>query len=452
MFSRRQISNPICPLQHETEFGFVKTVGWLSALIRFATSGCCLPKPACQLLQRTNTTSVSECPAAPSEAIAPLSLPRIEFGERNAIVLPVTMENILGWPLNEQLGPAEVQLAGLSESLCHTMAFAAAPAGNEIEKHRDWLERNGAGSPTLFAAMNQQAFFERGSHTARTLDLFLNLANLYSQQPALQNSQLLLGDTKQAIKKLRAAGIPLKMDETELDRMQLEISEQQTTMLKQQLQLTAGLRQLLNLVPESVPIWTITDQPLVVDDIGIDLENDYATALAQRGDLQAIELLADDPASVTTEQLGLLATSGTTPLSAKLPRPKAAQWWQMRARIQIKRQLEVITKQETSRRRAQLMDLAESKRQQIRKEIFDAFVALNNNRRLLEIKQQRMASLQQSILAAERAKDDLPLNAEQHVAKLLEANKLQSEIINQLFAIAIDVNHLKQARGDYAFE
>ena len=98
------------------------------------------------------------------------------------------------------------------------------------------------------------------------------------------------------------------------------------------------------------------------------------------------------------------------------------------------------------------MDLAESKRQQIRKEIFDATDTLNSNRKLLTIKRQRLASLLQSILAAERAKDEIQLDAEKHVANLLKANKLESEIINQLFAIAIDINQLKQARGDYAIE
>ena len=452
MFSRRQISNSTCSLQRKTDFGFVKTVWRLCALILVASTGCCLPKPDCQLARGESSSSVSECPSTPAETSVPVTLPQIDFSERTAIALPVTMKNIMGWPLNSQLAPYEGLLGELSEALCHSIAFVGSPAGNEIDKHRDWLARNGAGSPTLFEAMSQQALYERGSHTARTLDLFFNLANLYSQQPTLKNSQTLLEDTQQAIEKLRAAGIPVKMDVTEFDRNNLEVVEQQTIMLKQQLQLTAGLRQLLNLQTESIPIWTVTSHVSVTEEFGRDPESDYATALMQRGDLRAIELLANDPASVTSEQLSLLATSGTPLLNAKLLRPKVAQWWQLRARVRIKRQLEAITREETNRRRTQLMDLAESKRQQIRKEIFEATVALNNNRRLLELKQERLASLQQSILAAERAKDDLPLDAEQHVAKLIEANKLESEIINQQFAIAIDANHLKQARGDYAFE
>ena len=452
MFSRRQISNSICSPQRRTDFGFVKTVRLLCALTLVMNSGCCLPKPDCQLGPAGNSSSVSECPSTPAETSLLVTLPQIDFSERTAIALPVTMKNILGWPLNNQLAPYQGQLGELSEALCHSIAYFGSPSGNEIDKHREWLARNGAGSPTLFEAMRQQALFERGAHTARTLDLFFNLANLYSQQPTLKSSQTLLLDTQQAIEKLREAGIPIKMDVTEFDRNNLEVVEQQTIMLKQQLQLTAGLRQLLNLQTESMPIWTVINHASVSEEFGRDPESDYATALVQRGDLRAIELLANDPASVTAEQLSLLATSGTPLLNAKLPRPKVAQWWQLRARVKIKRQLEAITREETSRRRTQLMDLAESKRQQIRKEIFEATVALNNNRRLLELKQERLASLQQSILAAERAKDDLPLDAKQHVAKLIEANKLESEIINQQFAIAIDANHLKQARGDYALQ
>ena len=82
----------------------------------------------------------------------------------------------------------------------------------------------------------------------------------------------------------------------------------------------------------------------------------------------------------------------------------------------------------------------------------DAFANLSTNRRLLEIKQQRLAILRESILAAERAKNEVPLNAEKHLEKILAANKLESEIINQSFAIAIDINHLKRARGDYTLE
>ena len=39
-------------------------------------------------------------------------LPQIEFSERTAIALPVTMENVVGWPLNKQLAPSEKRPAG----------------------------------------------------------------------------------------------------------------------------------------------------------------------------------------------------------------------------------------------------------------------------------------------------------------------------------------------------
>ena len=88
---------------------------------------------------------------------------------------------------------------------------------------------------------------ERNSHVGRTLDLFFNLANIYSQQPTLQDSHQILDDTTQAIEKLRAASIPLTIDVTEFDRMKLEIDEQTANLLKQQQQLTAGLQLLLQL-------------------------------------------------------------------------------------------------------------------------------------------------------------------------------------------------------------
>jgi hypothetical protein len=453
MFSRRQISVSTCSPVTKTDFGFAVAIGWLCALTLLMSLGCCSSKPNRRLIPQKNSSSELACSSPTTGPFATVRLPQIEFSRRTAIELPVTMENVMGWPLNQQLAPSEKQLQELSVSRCQEIAFAASPAGNEIDKHRDWLLRNDAGSQVIFEAMSQQAIHERNSHVGRTLDLFFNLANIYSQQPTLQDSHQILDGTTQAIEKLRAASIPLAMDVAEIDRMKLEIDEQTNILLKQQQQLTAGLQLLLQLDSEPLPIWTtLPPQKLVSEDFGTDPAGEYATALIQRGDLRAIELLANDPGSVTTEQLTLLATGGTSLLNAKLPVPKVAQWWQFRIRNKIKQQLEVLSQQETIRRREQLMDLAESKRQQIRKEIFDATETLNSNRKLLTIKQQRLASLLQSILAAERAKDEVLLDAEKHVVNLLKANKLESEIINQLFAIAIDINQLKQARGDYANE
>lgn len=453
MFLRRQISESTCSRVSKTESGFAMAVRLLCALTFVVTFGCCSSKSNRQLPATTNSLGVPECSSTTTSEFGSVSLPQIAFNERTGIALPVTLEKTKGWPLNEQLAPCEKQLQELSESVCQELAFAASPIGNEIDKHRDWLMRNGAGSPAIFEAMSQQAMHERNSHVARSFDLFLNLANIYSQQPTWQDSHLVLENTKQAIEKLRDAGIPLKTDVTEFDRMRLEIDEQSAILLKQQQQLNAGLRQMLHLASDPNSIWPkMTIQTSAADEFERDPESEYAAAIMQRGDLRAIELLANDPASVTSEQMALLATSGTPLISAKLPVPKAARWWQFRLQSRIEQQLKVISQQETIRRREQLMDLAESKRQQIRKEVFDAIETLNSNRKLLAIKQQRLASLLQSILSAERAKDEVQLDAEKHVERLLKANKLESEIINQLFVIAIDINQLKKVRGDYASE
>ena len=163
-----------------------------------------------------------------------------------------------------------------------------------------------------------------------------------------------------------------------------------------------------------------TDNPQqsVSEDFGTDPAGEYAIALNQRGDLRAIELLANDPASVTTEQLALLATGGTPLLNAKLPVPKVAQWWQFRIRSKIKQQLEVISQQETIRRREQLNWIwrRPNGNRSGRKSLMRPTHSTTTGN-YSTIKQRRLASLRQSILAAERAKDEVQLDAEKHVEK-----------------------------------
>ena len=452
MFLRRQISVSNLTRVTKTEWVCRVNVGLLCALAFSISLGCC-SRPSMRREVSSNSSAGLLRPASQSDLIATLQLPQIEFGERTPIELPVTLELVMGWPLNEQLASSEGRLQELSLARCREIAFAAAPAANQIDKHREWLLRNDAASQTVLEAMTQQAVYERNLHVHRTLNLFFNLANVYCQQPALKDSQRILDDTKQAIEKLREAGTPLKIDLGEFDRTKLELDEQAAILLRQQQRLTAGLEQILQLDATPLPIWTkLATQSTVPLELGQDPESEYVIALSQRGDLRAIELLANDPASVTTEQLAMLATGGAPLLNAQLPLPKVARWWQLRVRSRIKRQIELISEQETIRRREQLTDLAETKRRQIRNEIFDATDNLASSRKLLEIKRQRLASLAQSIEAAERAKDDILLNADEHVQKRLEATKLESEIVNQLFTIAVDISQLRLARGDFSVE
>ncbi len=452
MFSRRQISASSFTRVTKTERYYFVAVGLFCAVAFSISLGCC-SRPVMRHDVSNNLPAGLLQPASQPVSFSTALLPEVGFSERTPIELPVTSEPVLGWPLNDELAPNEGRLQDLSLVHCQEIALTAASVANQIDKHREWLLRNGASSQTVVEAMTAQAKYERNLHVHRTLNLFFNLANIYCQQPGLQDANRILEDTKQAIEKLREAGVALKIDVGEFDRKKLELDEQAAILLRQQKQLEAGLQQLLQLDPSPLPIWTrITTHSTVSQEFGQDPESDLLTALSQRGDLRAIELLAADPASVTTEQLAALATGGTPLLSARLPLPKVASWWQLRMRRRIKQRIDVITQQETIRRREQLTDLAETKRRQIRKEIYDAADNLASSRKLLAIKQERLVSLRQSIEAAERAKDDVPLNAEEHVKKLLEATKLESEIVNQLFAIAIDISQLQQVRGDFAIE
>ena len=280
------------------------------------------------------------------------------------------------------------------------------------------------------------------------MDVFFNLANLYSQQPTILESHDVIDAALRAVKKLRAANIPLPIDERQFDRQHLEIDEQSTVLIQQQTSLTQGLEQLLNLPSSENAIWTTTS--LIERRHEFNWESELQLAYLQRGDLLAIEALASHPESVTTEQLAFLATGGSALLPAKLPLPKITSLLERIVKRKIREKLARLSELETGRRREQLTDLAETKRRIIKKEVSDALIAIETSQKILDIKREKLASLETSIRAAENAKDEIPLDAQQHLKNLLAAEKLKSEIIDKSFSIALEMNRLKRARGDYA--
>ena len=375
-------------------------------------------------------------------------LPIIPFEGRPPILIPLATESVNGWPMGEDLSADKSELRELYDWRCREMAFRVSPIGSEIDKHVEWLIQNRAASSTLIEAMKYQSSHARGEHVAQSMNVFLNLANLYTQQPTILESHQEIDRSLRAVKKIRAADIQLSIDERQFERQHLDIDEQSTVLLQQQTALTHGLEQLLDLQPASQSVWTVAAPVEHRQDFSPGSEVELA--FSQRGDLLAIEVLARHPESVTTEQLAFLATGGSALMPAKLPLPKITSLLERIVKRKVREKLAQLSKLETERRREQLEELAATKRRIIKKEIANALAAIDTSQKILRLKQKKLTSLEKSIRAAETAKDELPLDAEQHLKNRLAAAKLKSEIIDKSFAIAIEMNQLKRARGDYS--
>ncbi len=413
-------------------------------------SGCRVP----QNCLRRDQGWEDPCPPCPllclPEPPETCPLPLIEFEFRNPVTAPTTGEPILGWPIADDASVANTPLRNLSRIETQRRAAAVSPIAREIEKHRDWLKRNNAACPILLEALTQQAAHERNLHTGQALELFLNLANVYCQQPTLAESHSILRDTKRSLDKIRDADISPAVDTSDIERQTIELRELTIGLRQKQQRLTRGLELLLRIEFSQTPIWTDM-QHASLPGRSFNLEQQFATAIVQRADLKALELLANDCSRFTANQFRAIVTSSSPFLGAGLPRPAAAAaWWRSKhIKDEVKRKYDAVTAEETQRRRLQMLALAEAKRNLIKRALGEVIDSLQSNWQLLEFKQQRLDSLQHSIRVAEKAKDKTPLAPGAHLKKRLAVTKLQSEIIDQQFRLALDQVKLKRIRGDY---
>ena len=421
------------------------------SLFVLASSGCHVVRP-CLDRQRVaeKPCSCSTCPPlCTNNHSAAFGLTEIPFELRLPITQPVSGQSQQGWPISSEISIDDRPLRKLSHQQCEQMAMSIAPIANEIETHRQWLANNNAACSGLLDAMAYQAAYERNLQAGQSMQVFLNLANIYSQQPTIAQSHTILDGTQRALEKIRDAEIKQAGDTTALARQHLEIEEQEIELRRKQQQLTHGLEVLLGIESGSTPIWTEVSQQ-ILPARSLDLESQYARAIAQRGDLKMLESLSNDCSKFTADQFQAIAASTSPLLGAGLPRPVAATWWRSsRFKEQVQHDIDRVTAEEIRRRRELLMGLADAKRKLIRHQLSDAITSIEADWKLLDVKQQRLASLETAILVAEKSKDTTALDPTVYLEQRLEMSKIQSEIIDQQFQIAIDHAKLKQIRGDY---
>ena len=397
------------------------------------------PCPSCPPLTTTNQTTA-------------IRLAEFSFEERLPIIQPVSGQSVLGWPISRDISIDNRPLRKLSQQQCEQMARSTAPIANEIETHRQWLATNHATCPGLLDALTHQAAHERNLQVGQTMEVFLNLANIYSQQPTIAKSHSILDGTQRALEKIREAEVTKTGDTTSLARQQLEIKEQETELRQKQQQLTHGLEMLSGLDAAPSSIWTEVSQTILPPRF-LDLENQYARAIAQRGDLKMLESLSKDCSKFTADQFVAVAAKSSPLLGVGLPRPAAAAWWRCsRFKEEVQQEIDCVTAQETQRRREQLLGLADAKRKLIKNQLSDTITSVEAAWTLLDLKQQRLASLETAIRVAEKSKDTTAIDPVEYLKQRLESTKIESEIIDQQFQIAIGHVKLKQLRGDYGVD
>ena len=394
------------------------------------------------------------CPSCPPLCTAKQSiaygLAEIPFDARLPIIQPVSGQSLLGWPISSEISVDDRPLRNLSQQQCEQMARSIAPIANEIETHRQWLAANNAACPGLLDALAYQADYERSLQAGQSMEVFLNLANIFSQQPNIAQSHSILDGTQRVLEKIRDAEVSQTGDTTALARQHLEIEEKEIELRQKQQQLTHGLELLLGLEATSTPIWTeISEQ--ILPPRSLDLQNQYARAIAQRSDLKVLESLSNDCSQFTADQFEAMVASSSPLLGTGLPRPIAAAWWRSsRFKEQVQQEIDRVTAAETQRRREQLQGLADAKRKLIKRQLNDAITSIETAWKLLDVKQQRLTSLETAIRVAEKSKDTTTLDPAEHLKRRLELTKIESEIVDQQFQIAIGHVKLKQIRGDYA--
>jgi hypothetical protein len=369
-------------------------------------------------------------------------LPQIEFAARQPLRLGDVDEPIWGSPVGDQ---TPLLQRNLTMEHCRILAAQSATLANQLESHRDRLAcRLCAGHPLLVALTNQ-ARHERNEHIAKAQESFLNLSEIYAQQPIVTESRNVLAAAKQSIARFRESQIEIPGDEAEIDRQDLNVEQQEAELIFNQKRLQTALAFLLQLDPnDERPIWTQLDSPS--RDTLPDLDEAVATALVNRGDLKALETLASANQETSADLFSSPIGAANPLLLAGPSLPGPAKWWQ----CTLKDEIECLKQTESVERRRQLAALAVEKRRAIEVEVRDVYYSLVRHHELSELKYQELESLNDSIEAAEKAKDERPVDFASYQERRLRLLKLTSEFLHERFSIEQDYVRLAKAVGGLA--
>ena len=334
-------------------------------------------------------------------------------------------------------------LRDLTATECIRLASLHAPVAVRLEKHRDWLRTLSRTPVPVLTALQQQATFERSNHVFQSMEAYFGLMRVHAVEPQLTRTAGLLEQTEDVIRKIREASLEVPYDYQQLERERIKVSETSAEGRSRQIRLQDGLELLLNLVPSEIPIWTAYEYNLDEKEPIPPVDHAIATALANRGDLKALEILADN-AQLLSLDLLQSAPGGQGLLSSGLSLPGPAKWWQ----CFLKQEIECLKQKSKAERKRQLQELAKNKRQQIRLEVSATIAEINKLHELYELKLARLRILNQSIEDANKIKDRQQIDLKSHVKAQSESMELRSEIIDLRFQIETEHHRLHHLMGD----
>lgn len=331
---------------------------------------------------------------------------------------------------------AEVEpsrIRSISLAGCESQASDVAPIGIQLKRHAQWLA--GHGQPVLSSALNEQARFESDKHRLLASEAYLNLANVYAQTTVVDQGLSFVDDLRESIAEFRRAGIEVAVNNNELDRQELAIQESIVELQYNQTRLSRGLEALLQVSSDPTPIWAYVDNEstnTIVDETAA-----WEFALQHRGDLKALQILANDADSIpadTLQQLHPLLATG-------IPIPTVS-WWMCLA----KREAECLEKSQTEQRRRLLEAMVSAKIEQIKAEVADRCLALRRVDSLLELKIQQRTLLREAQQSRSKTGQG-QLDVKAYVADSQQDLKLTSEIISLMFDQQIERARLQHTLG-----
>lgn len=404
----------------------------LSAMALSSFSGCASTREA--RCKSSNYCQVNNCGLANCN-----SLPVIDYDSRNLLVLWDGSEVEGGLPKSES------QSGGVRELTfeeCGRLASVSSPAARQLECHRQWLLKNDDTQQAIIVALCHQARFERRVHVARALEAYLNLVEIHAQRPVIDEILSVIKESEAAIVKFRDAGVDTPGDPNELPQRVLDIDQQLAKLYLANSRLADVMEMLLELQPQpGTPIWTSfisprpNEAPSTSDAINI--------ALANRGDLLALEHLEKNSSDVSSESAQGILSSTSPLLSVSISIPGQPKWWQCVKRKEFERLKDL----ERCERAHQLHLLVEVKRELIRQEVYEALNSIIYHRELLDLKQKRLSAILLSLESEATAKETRPVEFKDRIKKEIEKLQTSSEVVHELIAIDVEFVRLDRVLG-----
>ncbi len=383
----------------------------------------------CAVCRRPPLEPVTDCAEIEINRLAIIPLE-----SRNPISLTQLLAQHGGLPFVDNSANT---LLDLTLQHCELLAARSSRLANQLHAEKAILCRNPATPAVVLQMLDQQAAHERNQAAGQAMRAYLGLVEVYLQHELIVASKQEIQTTSETVNKLRESRVTVAIDDGEFQRRHLELDERAERARHQQFQLNSQLNKLLNLeecVPS--PIWTNFQS--THSNAAFELCAELAVAFENRSDLAGVESLASADDSKALLDWLRTVVGGTSPLMGIVASSKG---------FLRKRQTNSEREQEASQRQNQVSSSVEAKRELIELEVSDAIDSLVMRLRVIEMKQQATASLENTVATAEKAKDLFPVDLKTDLENRLKLLTLRSELIHEIVEYESDIVRLHQSQG-----